>query len=76
MRIVRPRLVVCLGSVAAKAPLGQSFRVTTQRGQFVSLPECRVIATAHPSAVPRAPDRAEAYSALLADLKTARSGLR
>ncbi|WP_369634915.1 UdgX family uracil-DNA binding protein [Nocardia sp. JMUB6875] len=75
MRVVRPRLVVCLGSVAAKAILGQSFRITTQRGQFIPGHEYRVIATAHPSAVLRAPDRAEAYAALVADLKTALGGI-
>ncbi|MEC3954196.1 UdgX family uracil-DNA binding protein [Nocardia sp. CDC153] len=73
MRIVRPRLVVCLGSIAAKAVLGQSFRVTAQRGRLISTEDYEVIATVHPSAVLRAPDRTEAYAAFLADLKAARS---
>ncbi|AYF77715.1 uracil-DNA glycosylase [Nocardia yunnanensis] len=70
---VRPRLVVCLGSIAAKALLGQSFRVTVDRGRFLSVREFQVLATVHPSAVLRAPDRDAAYAGFLADLKTARS---
>ncbi|WP_433567394.1 uracil-DNA glycosylase family protein [Nocardia sp. CA-151230] len=73
IHIVRPRLVACLGSVAAKAILGQSFPVTTQRGRFISVREYEVLATVHPSAVLRAPDRAAACSAFLAHLNTARS---
>ena len=34
---VRPKIVVALGSTAAQGLLGRSFRVTRQRGEFLSL---------------------------------------
>ena len=69
---VRPRVLVCLGSVAAQALLGRQFRVTRERGQFVDSPLAeRVTATVHPSSILRAPDeeaRRNAMEAFVADL--------
>jgi DNA polymerase len=54
---VKPKVIVCLGATAAQALLGKNFRVTQQRGQFVSSPLAPyVIATVHPSSILRAPD--------------------
>lgn len=68
---VRPAVVICLGAVAAKAVLGADFRVSTMRGQVRELPKFRAIATVHPSAVLRDPDRERAYREFLADLRAA-----
>jgi uracil-DNA glycosylase family protein len=69
---VDPEVVVCLGATAAKALLGPGFRVTRERGELLtrttSLGEKQFLATVHPSAVLRAPDRDEAYGAFRADL--------
>jgi uracil-DNA glycosylase len=57
LALVRPRVLVCLGSVAAQALLGRQFRVTRERGRFVDSPLAeRVTATVHPSSILRAPD--------------------
>jgi uracil-DNA glycosylase family protein len=79
---VRPRLIVCLGAVAAKSLLGNDFRITKDRGRVLDTEidgsPHRVIATAHPSAVLRTtdgPERQEAYAALVADLRTAAGAL-
>ncbi len=70
--VVRPRVVVCLGATAAQAMLGTSFRVSRQRGQFVtSLGGPTLTATVHPSSILRAPDEAARQaemSAFVADL--------
>ncbi|HVW44504.1 MAG TPA: UdgX family uracil-DNA binding protein [Amycolatopsis sp.] len=74
---VRPDLVVLLGATAAQALMGPSFRVTEHRGTRLDAPDefgghsAFVLATVHPSSVLRAPDRATAYAALVADLKAA-----
>jgi uracil-DNA glycosylase len=73
LAIVRPRVLVCLGSVAAQALLGRQFRVTGERGRFVesSLAE-RVTATVHPSSILRAGDdegRRLAMEQFVADLR-------
>jgi uracil-DNA glycosylase len=73
LEAVRPRVLVCLGSVAAQALLGRQFRVTRERGHFVESPLAeRVIATVHPSSILRAPDdeaRAVAMKDFVADLE-------
>jgi len=55
IRLVQPRLIVALGSTAAQALLGKSFRVTESRGKVVESDCGPVLATVHPSAVLRAP---------------------
>jgi uracil-DNA glycosylase family protein len=71
--VVRPRVLVCLGAVAARALLGKAFKVSESRGRFVESPLAeRVLATVHPSAVLRAGDedqRREALAAFVADLR-------
>jgi uracil-DNA glycosylase len=67
LEVVRPRVLVCLGSVAAQALLGRQFRVTRERGRFVeSALAARVTATVHPSSILRAPDD-EARQRAMAD---------
>jgi DNA polymerase len=57
LALVQPRVLVCLGSVAAQALLGRQFRVTRERGRFVESPLAeRVTATVHPSSILRAGD--------------------
>ncbi|MFG1824822.1 UdgX family uracil-DNA binding protein [Microbispora bryophytorum] len=72
MRLVDPEVTVVLGATAARALLGPDFRVTRHRGQPVPRREgAYYVATIHPSAILRAPDRDEAYSGFLADLTVA-----
>ena len=75
LRLVRPKLLVCLGSTAAQAIFGPSFRVTKQRGIVLESPFApRVLATVHPSSLLRQPDeesRAREYGLFLADLRAA-----
>ena len=55
LETVRPKLIVCLGAVAAQSILGSSFKITKEHGkvrQAENLPP--VIATLHPSAILRA----------------------
>ena len=55
--LVKPRAIVCLGATAAQALLGRQFKVTAERGAFISSPLAPlVIATVHPSSILRAPD--------------------
>ena len=71
--LVKPRVLVCLGAVAALALLGRQFKVSAGRGRFVdSALAPRVIATVHPSSVLRAGDddsRRKAMARFVADLR-------
>jgi DNA polymerase len=54
---VQPEALVCLGSTAAQALLGKSFRVTQQRGELVDSPLAPLVtATVHPSSILRERD--------------------
>jgi DNA polymerase len=75
LRLVRPDVLVCLGSTAAQAIFGPSFRVTRERGKVLPADlTARVVATVHPSSLLRQPDeeeRARAYRLFVADLRVA-----
>ena len=80
LAMVQPRVLVCLGSVAAQALLGRQFRVTRERGRFVDSPlAARVTATVHPSSILRAGDdeaRGAAMEQFVADLRVVARELR
>ncbi len=73
LRVVKPQILVCLGSTAAQALLGRTFSVTRQRGQLIPAPLAPVVmATVHPSSILRAPDenaRHQQMQAFINDLK-------
>jgi DNA polymerase len=74
---IKPEVIVCLGATAALALLGRDFRLTRERGRFIPASFARfVIATVHPSALLRVPDKANRqreYSLFVEDLRTAAS---
>lgn len=73
---VKPSLVVCLGSTAARALLGGRIRILRDHGQFFTTRDGReVLTTIHPSAVLRADERLrdEYYRMLVSDLSRAAS---
>jgi uracil-DNA glycosylase family protein len=73
LALVRPRVLVCLGAVAAQALVGRHVRVTVDRGHPLDSPLApSVLVTVHPSSLLRAPDekaRREAYAAFVKDLE-------
>jgi len=75
LRLVKPKLLVCLGATAAQAIFGPSFRVTRERGKVLSSKLApRVLATVHPSSLLRQPDeqsRQREYKRFVADLRAA-----
>ncbi|MBR2807853.1 MAG: uracil-DNA glycosylase, partial [Oscillospiraceae bacterium] len=55
--LVNPKLIVCLGRIAAKALIREDFRITREHGQWFDLDGRKVLATFHPSALLRDPTR-------------------
>ena len=76
---VKPHVIVCLGSTAAKAVISKNFKVSVQRGQFVESPLAPyVFATLHPSALLRVQeeeDRELAFKQFVRDLSLIRKAL-
>jgi uracil-DNA glycosylase family protein len=76
LRVVKPQILVCLGSTAAQSLLGRTFSVMRQRGQLIDSPLAPfVLATVHPSSILRAPDsngRQLQMQAFINDLKIVR----
>jgi uracil-DNA glycosylase len=64
LQVVRPEVLVLLGATAGAALLGTGFRLTAVRGTRIDSDLARVVtATAHPSAILRAPDDAARHAA-------------
>ena len=69
--IIKPKIVCCLGAVAAKAIMGRDVRMTVERGQWFPYPgpvegmeDSEVIVTYHPSYIMR--QEGEAYDRIRA----------
>jgi uracil-DNA glycosylase family protein len=79
IEVIKPVLIVCLGATAAQSLLGRGFRITQERGKIVKSSEgSNLMATYHPSAILRAPDRSareEMRAQLFEDLKHAKKFL-
>ncbi len=73
IKLVHPKMIVCLGATAAKALLGAGFRLTQHRHELIENPFAPwLLATHHPSALLRIPDdaaREQAKVDFLKDMK-------
>lgn len=69
---LEPELVVCLGATAAQSLMGPKFRITAERGKFFPHQWAKeLVATVHPSAILRVPERyEEEYDLFVRDLRT------
>src|SRR5437899_9941267 len=75
LRLVKPKLLVCLGATAAQAIFVPSFRVTRERGKVLSSKFApRVLATVHPSSLLQQSNeqsRQREYKRFVLDLRAA-----
>lgn len=75
LRLIKPKLLVCLGSTAGQTIFGPSFRVTRERGKVLTSKFApKVVTTVHPSSLLRQPDemsRDREYARFVVDLRVA-----
>ncbi len=55
--LIRPRLLVCLGRIAAAALIKPDFRITQEHGQWFQIGERKAMAIYHPAALLRDPGK-------------------
>ncbi len=71
--LVDPKIIVCLGRIAAMSLIREDFRITREHGQWFDLGPRRIMATYHPSALLRDVDkRPEAFM----DLRSLRKEIK
>ncbi len=79
LRVVEPRVIVCLGNTAAQSFVGSRFNLQRYRGRKFRSPWADVwVATYHPAAILRMPGpsaRAAAFAELVNDLAAAGAAL-
>jgi uracil-DNA glycosylase family protein len=76
LAVIHPKVLVCLGATAAQSIFGREYRLTKERGQFVTHQWApQATSTIHPSAILRAPDeqRTLEYQRFVEDLKKIRA---
>lgn len=57
--LLKPRIIVCLGRVAAQRIISPDFKITVQHGTWTHRKNCAMTATYHPSAILRDPSKYE-----------------
>jgi len=81
IKVLRPKIIVCLGATAAQSLLGSSFRLTHHHGEIQKGTTWApwVLATVHPSSLLRIPDheaRAQARAQFVDELKLVTRALK
>ncbi len=57
--LLKPKIIVCLGRVAAQRIISPDFKITRQHGTWTCRKNCALTATYHPSAILRDPSKYE-----------------
>ena len=73
LRLVRPDVIVLMGTVAVRSVLGRGHTITALRGRTVDYEGVTTVVTIHPSAVLRVEDREQRFAELAEDLRRADS---
>lgn len=53
VKLIKPKIIVCLGSISGKNIIDKNLRITRQRGQWVERKGYKIIPTFHPAALLR-----------------------
>lgn len=53
VKLIKPKIIVCLGSIAAKNIIDENIRITRQRGQWIEKKGYKILPTFHPAALLR-----------------------
>ncbi len=57
--LLKPRIIVCLGRVAAQRIISPDYKITRQHGTWTCRKDCALTAVYHPSAILRDPSKME-----------------
>ena len=55
-RLIKPKIIVCLGRIAAQKLISEDFKVTRQHGEFIKKGNILFMGTYHPAALLRNPN--------------------
>ena len=58
-KIIKPKIVICVGRIAAQRLIDKDFRVTKQHGEFIDKNGTLFMGTFHPAAILRNPNNKE-----------------
>ncbi len=72
LRLIRPKIIVCLGRISAMRLIKPDFRITREHGTWFKKGDYRMTAVFHPAALLRDPEKKEL---MLEDMKSIRKML-
>lgn len=58
-KVIRPKIIVCVGRISAQKLISPEFRVTRQHGEFIEKNGVLMMGTYHPAAILRNPNNKE-----------------
>lgn len=58
-KVIRPKIIVCVGRISAQKLISPDFRVTRQHGEFIEKNGVLMMGTYHPAAILRNPNNKE-----------------
>lgn len=79
IEVIQPRIIICLGAIAAKTLVDKKVQVKIQHGQWFPQENRRILITFHPSAILRTrddDDRHKLKAMFIRDLKKVRRAMK
>ncbi len=73
--LLKPKIIVCLGRVAAQRIILPDFKITRQHGTWIYRKNCALTATYHPSAILRDPSKYEVVKRDFCEIAQKQAGL-
>lgn len=73
--LLKPKIIVCLGRVAAQRIILPDFKITRQHGTWIYRKNCALTATYHPSAILRDPSKYEIVKKDFCEIAQKQAGL-
>lgn len=53
VKLIKPKILVCLGSISAKSIIDKNFKITKERGKWIERKGIKILPTFHPAALLR-----------------------
>ncbi|MCG8484293.1 MAG: uracil-DNA glycosylase [Clostridia bacterium] len=76
VKLIKPKIIVCLGSIASKNIIDEDFKITKERGRWILKKDIWILPTFHPAAVLRDVNKEKSFFDDFEEIKSKYEGMK